>query len=882
MTKKTREETARRVPMSSPAQFWAVDLHVHTPASADVLPDRFGATTPEEIVQAALDAELDAIAITDHNTTEWCEQVGKAAEGTPLLVLPGVEINTAEGHVLGVWDVGTESRLIDEVLTNVGIGFRDLGRTEVSSPQGISRVADTIAASGGLTIAAHIDKGRGLLEATTAGDHLKRTLLTPNLAALEITDLATQDVVNRKVGESRISAFVQSSDVFFPGGDTHELVAIGHRRTWIKASRPDLPGLYHALMDPELRIRLDQPTEASHWWIKSVHVHGGFLDGERFEFSSDLNCLLGGTGAGKSLVLELIRFVLDNQTDNVQFQKVREEVDRRLAAALGTDSYVDVVVALGGEEVEIRRIYDGESSPAPTILRGHGRLDLSTLTRVSAFSQGEVIEYAREPVGRLQLVDNALDLAPIAQTIAEICEQLHDNGIALQSSRRQIEEAQEALAKRPEIDQRVADLAKFFEAEVVQRQSAWVSESQRFTDLAQILDSPEDITIEVATTFNHEIEIESNTDLYDHVKDVLQAFTEAIATANQALVDAHSTAAAQLAEINQTWTDRFEGFKADLALELSKVDDPGTNLDVLRERLLQYLEEQQQLRDLDRDLTTNLAPRAQTLIDQREDLIGKLIAERNHRRDLRRERVRQLNDLMEGSVRIRLHEGSDGSTFQDRLTQLARGSRLSTAHIALISEHASPIKLVRSFLAGDTTSVAEATGVPAARVQVLFDHVLDRPLTEEFLDLQFVETDDTLGVQFRKPETEEYEYIENLAHGQKCTAILIISMADGASPLIIDQPEDALHAPWIEEYLVSRLRANRGRRQFVFATRSPGLVVSADAEMIIALEATAERGRLLACGSLERHDLNQQALYHLEGGPVPFKRRSDKLSTSLS
>jgi predicted ATP-dependent endonuclease of OLD family len=93
-----------------------------------------------------------------------------------------------------------------------------------------------------------------------------------------------------------------------------------------------------------------------------------------------------------------------------------------------------------------------------------------------------------------------------------------------------------------------------------------------------------------------------------------------------------------------------------------------------------------------------------------------------------------------------------------------------------------------------------------------------------------------------------------LAHGQKCTAILIIALADGNDPLIIDQPEDALHAPWIGEYLVAKLRDLRGGRQYIFATRSPGLVVSADAEMIITLTSDAKSGVVEATGSLERHD----------------------------
>ncbi|MET7398906.1 hypothetical protein ABZS66_36040 [Dactylosporangium sp. NPDC005572] len=36
--------------------------------------------------------------------------------------------------------------------------------------------------------------------------------------------------------------------------------------------------------------------------------------------------------------------------------------------------------------------------------------------------------------------------------------------------------------------------------------------------------------------------------------------------------------------------------------------------------------------------------------------------------------------------------------------------------------------------------------------------------------------------------------------------------ADSNDPLIIGQPEDALHATWIEEYLVAKFRDLRGGR----------------------------------------------------------------------
>ncbi|MGB3414963.1 MAG: hypothetical protein WBA28_09650, partial [Microbacteriaceae bacterium] len=172
-------------------------------------------------------------------------------------------------------------------------------------------------------------------------------------------------------------------------------------------------------------------------------------------------------------------------------------------------------------------------------------------------------------------------------------------------------------------------------------------------------------------------------------------------------------------------------------------------------------------------------------------------------------------------------------------------------------------------------------GVTLADIARLQGNVAERDLWTELLNIQQVDCPDTLDIKFKKPNGSEYVPIENLSHGQKCTAILVILLADGDTPVLIDQPEDALHAPWIEDYLVDRLRELRGSRQYIFATRSSGLVVSADSEQIITMRATADRGEVEASGSLERHDLNKLALHHLEGGKVPFGRRARKLGSSI-
>src|SRR5271157_2064364 len=75
------------------------DLHVHTSYSKD------GESSVEEILRAAEAAGLDAIAITDHDTVDGAKKA--LTLQSSVLVIPGIEVSTKQGHllVLGVTEV---------------------------------------------------------------------------------------------------------------------------------------------------------------------------------------------------------------------------------------------------------------------------------------------------------------------------------------------------------------------------------------------------------------------------------------------------------------------------------------------------------------------------------------------------------------------------------------------------------------------------------------------------------------------------------------------------------------------------------------------------------------------------------------------------------
>jgi predicted metal-dependent phosphoesterase TrpH len=134
---------------------------------------------PRAVVEKSISEKLDIIAICDHNASENIQYMLRIAEGTPLTVLPGMEITSSEEvHLLALF--GTLGDLLEiqnivynnlsgtnreEIFGCQAIvndydeveGFNDrflLGATKLSLHELINHIHDF----GGLVIASHIDR----------------------------------------------------------------------------------------------------------------------------------------------------------------------------------------------------------------------------------------------------------------------------------------------------------------------------------------------------------------------------------------------------------------------------------------------------------------------------------------------------------------------------------------------------------------------------------------------------------------------------------------------------------------------------------------------------------------------------------------------------
>lgn len=151
------------------AKWWKMDFHTHTPASFDYkIPDQ----SPEDWLKMHMAAGLDAVVVTDHNTTAFIPKLQKAYEemdrNSPefrtLHIFPGVELSMSDGlHLLAVFDPKKDLDDVSAVIGKCGYkgkrGETNYGLCEVSHSEAVKIIKDC----GGLSIAAHIDEPCGLL-----------------------------------------------------------------------------------------------------------------------------------------------------------------------------------------------------------------------------------------------------------------------------------------------------------------------------------------------------------------------------------------------------------------------------------------------------------------------------------------------------------------------------------------------------------------------------------------------------------------------------------------------------------------------------------------------------------------------------------------------
>lgn len=219
---------------------YKADLHIHTILS----PCASLEMSPKNIVQRALEQNLDIIGITDHNSTLQCEIVIKEALKEGLMVYPGVEVTTKEEiHCLAYFsslnDVSGFQSLLDQYLPNIKndpklFGYQvvvdenenivyEEDKLLISALQiGIDKVEQLVHELNGIFIPAHVNKSKNSL--------ISQLGFVPAALMADAFELTKHMQAKTFISQNRLN----SDTIIVRNSDAHMLEQIGENATYLE------------------------------------------------------------------------------------------------------------------------------------------------------------------------------------------------------------------------------------------------------------------------------------------------------------------------------------------------------------------------------------------------------------------------------------------------------------------------------------------------------------------------------------------------------------------------------------------------------------------------------------------------------------------------
>lgn len=905
------------------ACFYKCDLHTHTP-----MDNRFKCGNQpletEEQKQAFArklmryvreDCRLDILGVTEHNDVSWLSYIQKAAEEENVILFPGVELGALAGqktvHFLALFDPGTNWERIHHWISSLDLTpdnrFHSDNTPRVVQKDTreltklISRSSDGLP---GIPIAAHASSSNGLFK-SMQGEGRSIAYTDRNLLAVEIPSTRNElpDFERRLVNGELDDAYQRKRVACLNHSDGRSLEnreglpAIGSKATYIKLSSPTIEGLRQAFLDFESRIRLEgERDEDSYPCIVGVAIEGRFLqgaDGNPFllHFNPNLNCIIGGRGSGKSALLEAIRYVFDVPPKTGANQ---EQADDLLRKTLDTGARVNAFYRTGdGTLYRVERtwgeephVFDAETGEEKQGL--HPR-QLVPDNPIEVYGQKEIYEISKNSEFQLRLLDNyvAEDLHPIEEQEQDIIRQLKGNAQTVLGLEQEIETATEKLRELPGVREQLARLEQqeavthLETKKQLEREKSLLEQVEgAVNDLITAVESlpttqslaPDLLSEQAISNLPHEEMLIEQRKLLDEIE---TAFQNTLKKLSVHLKDIWAKSQPQRNEWQEVYERENDAYRA-LLREFP---------DASAERYMRLERQRSALEQVEQEVRTR-QPELNNLREKRQKLLEELRRLRRQEAfQLRQNKAQELDRLLGDIISIDVILEGNRDAYRDYLKTAVSGHRIASSVIDGIVKsggedgYYDPIHLVAAIRqeqqhpSENSNTLPQAYDVSEAycrRLATLPDDVL--------YELELYRVPDLPVIKLRVGDRDKP--LHELSVGQKCTAILSLILVERETPLIIDQPEDDLDNRFIFDEIVTTLRREKERRQFVIATHNANIPVSGDAELIVVLDADDEHGWIEKRGSIDDSDVRVPVENILEGGRDAFRIRQQKYGIS--
>ncbi|MCI2808874.1 MULTISPECIES: TrlF family AAA-like ATPase [Alcaligenaceae] len=879
---------------SAGAMFYRADLHIHSYGGSHDVKDV--TMTPENIVATAVNESIFLISIADHNDISNVKQAIDIGQRSDVIVIPGVELSTAQGHLLCY--LPDYPRLMKFF---AGLDIVDVGLPTSRCQQSILECLAAVNAQGGFGILAHVDVASGFEHDNPGGSpHKVDVICHPALVGIELKH-ATSDIhyspadnqaERVQMGRQRIERLGLGSRQYLArvmNSDSHALTSLGRnasndkRVTRYKMDKPSFAALKIALEDADARVRIEDliPKAVPH--VVGIAMEGGFLDKQVIQFSRNLNCIIGGRGTGKSTTFEGVRCLIG--TDEESGKVVDSEVWPDVVHFIWQDKAGQRHLLARHKDQSLENLDDVDGGPCSFEIDCFGQGDAARIS----------IEAQKNPLALLNYLDKFVDFG----TYLEEEESARDELLELQTA---IEKAEQQVALIPQYQRQLqttqSALAAMQKPEVktlIELQRHLATERELRTQIVaklKHLKNSADITTQASaadeiTGLANPSSLTLGRKEFEVIVTEVNVFKTLVVGAKQKIATGASNLEAVVAGQTAAW-------KAKDSEAQGRIDIKKRELEALRITFdMSYITKLANDEASHKATLKNLeAWRADLTESQRKRQAA--LARRRSARD----RIAMLRGSFGRIASTTLREALSDLQVSLKYVDNAYSPEASEQIVAAMGWRTNQ-QVRASYLVEDLTvpSLLEAiqnddigplTALMTKDGTQAFDSAEARVVLERLsaptvrFGLERVALYDVPKLQVSKQvadgaggrRTVRREFYK-LSLGQQQSILLALMLsANSDKPLIIDQPEDNLDGEFIYSTLVPVLRRAKERRQVIIVTHNANVAVLGDAEQIIVLKANNDRAEIVSRGSIDRSETRDAACAILEGAKEAFMRRA--------
>lgn len=840
------------------SQWLKWDLHFHTPASHDY---KKKSLSNQEIIDALVKNNVSVVAITDHHIMDIdrIRDLQKLGAGK-ITVLPGIEFRSDLGGSESIHFIGIFSEKCD--LDHVWIKLQSgcgITKKDIEDKGGDEKIhcslKDTsklIHELGGIVTIHAGTKTNTIENITNSLEHKtaqKVDIVVNHIDVFELGKEGDQKGYNEivfKAIKHRVPMIICSDN-----HDCSEYVV--KQNLWIKAE-PTFEGLKQILFEPEHRIHIgENPPINPPIRLNKVSLdfpEDSIFEGEDFclsgkneiSLSPNFTCVVGGRGTGKSTILNLIHEKL-NPGQN-QFFKERKIKDKE-----GNVIHIQGAVSID-EDKEEKYIEFFSQNEVEEFARDHAKLTNAIYLRI----------LKRDDQGLINKAEAALkdSLAVFKTHIIQ--------GRTID----RLETELDQLKRELQTNKKIVD--SFSSEEYIKINEEIKKLTSSFNDLNNS-QAKYQLLINRIKEISEEFKQDTTSNAYSvEIAKVLSEFQRILQ--ETAAID-FSSSLENLGRLEVELITKREELRTYLA---TKGLTPDNLNDIANANI--------QINALEIDIQnkSNEIAATQKKIDSFK-LADHEMAAATYEKEVRKQ-IKTISEVLENldSVSVKPISLSLDFATDSALDQLFAEFRLlfegkinqsrhkgdGVLREVLFSVNPKTITTKELFIAALADSSSQSSAKPF--LMELFDNganfeayrLLVIRIFNNWIDHK------RINVQYDKRS------IEKSSFGQRCTAVMVILLLLGNTPIIIDEPEAHLDSHLIANYLVDVIKKSKQNRQIIFATHNANFVVNGDAELIHILKIGDGTHITKITPTTIENELTRDILIGLEGGKDAFIKRENK------